>query len=117
MKTYETVIILDDRKVQDEGKAFIEEFSSAVSRANGEFLRATPLGRKQFARQIKKKKSGFFWDVVFNMNEKEVAEIPDKYRLDERILRLQIFIYDRPEDPREEKINRKTVIIKDDSGE
>jgi ribosomal protein S6 len=100
LKTYETVIILDDRKVQDEGKAFKEEFSSMISRAGGEIIKATPLGRKTFAREMKKRKTGFYWDFIFDLNEKEIKALPEKYRLDERVLRLQAFIYDRPEDPR-----------------
>ena len=99
MKTYETVIILDDRKVQDEGKALIEEFSSKVSRAGGEILKVTSLGRKQFARQMKKRKSGFYWDFVLNLDEKEAKKLPEYFSLDERVLRLQTFIYDRPEAP------------------
>ena len=99
LKTYETVIILDDHKIQDEGKAFVEEFSSKISGAGGEVKKVTSLGRKQFARQIKKRKTGLYWDFVINLDEKEAVKIPVVYSLDERVLRLQVFIYDRPEAP------------------
>ena len=100
MKTYETVIILDGHKIQDEGTSFAEEFSSKISRAGGEIIRSTPLGHKQFARQIKKRKTGLYWDFIINLAEKEIKKLPEDYRLDERVLRLQVFVYDRPEDPR-----------------
>ena len=99
MKKYETVIILDDRKIQDEGKAFVEEFSAKISRAGGEIVKVTSLGRKQFARQMKKRKTGFYWDFTINLDEKEAKKLPTYYNLDERVLRLQTFIYDRPETP------------------
>ncbi len=106
MKTYETVIILDDRRVQDEGKAFAEEFSARISRANGEVIKVTPLGRKQFARQMKKRKSGFYWDFVIELDEQEARNLPEYYSLDERVLRLQNFVYDRPEDPKAEAASK-----------
>ena len=99
MKTYETVIILDDHRIQDEGKTFVEEFSSKISRAGGAIIRVTSLGRKQFARQMKKRKTGFYWDFVINLDEKEAKKLPEYYSLDERVLRLQTFVYDRPEAP------------------
>lgn len=101
MKKYETVIILDDRRIQDEGKAFVEEFSSRISRAGGEIIKVTSLGRKQFARQMKKRKTGFYWDFIINLDEKEAKKLPEYYNLDERVLRLQTFVYDRPETPAE----------------
>jgi ribosomal protein S6 len=96
---YETVIILDDRKIQDEGNLFVEEFSSKISGAGGEIVKVTSLGRKQFARQIKKRKTGFYWDFLINLDEKEAKRLPGYYSLDERVLRMQTFIYDRPETP------------------
>ncbi len=97
LKKYETVFILDERKVQDEGKAFAEEFSSAISGAGGEMVSVTPLGRRQFAREIKKRKAGIYYDFVFNAEESFVKALPEQYKLDERTLRVQVFVYDRPE--------------------
>ena len=97
MKKYETVVILNDRKIQDEGKAFAEDFSSVISGAGGEMVSVTPLGRKQFAREIKKRKAGVYYDFIFSAKEGFAKDLPDKYKLDERILRMQVFVHDRPE--------------------
>jgi len=107
LKTYETVIILDDRRIQDEGKAFVEEFSTKISRAGGEIVKVTSLGRKQFARQMKKRKTGLYWDFYINLDEKEAKKLPDYYSLDERVLRLQNFIYDRPNAPAPKAVPEK----------
>lgn len=107
MKKYETVIILDDRKVQDEGKAFAEGFASAVSGAKGEMVSVNLLGRKPFAREIKKHKSGIYLDFVFSAKESFAVDLPEKYKLDERILRLQVFAYDRPEN--QVKLNQEIL--------
>ena len=97
MKKYETVFILDERKVQDEGKSFAEEFSAVISGAGGEMVSVTPIGRKQFAREIRKRKAGIYYDFVFSVKETFAKDLPSKYKLDERILRMQVFVYDRPE--------------------
>jgi len=50
---------------------------------------------------MKKRKTGFYWDFIINLDEKEAKKLPEYYNLDERVLRLQTFIYDRPETPAE----------------
>ena len=97
LKKYETVIILDEKKVQDEGKAFAEEFASAVSGAKGEMVNVNLVGRRMFAREIKKHKSGIYLDLVFNAKETFAVGLAEAYKLDSRVLRLQVFNYDRPE--------------------
>lgn len=114
LKKYETVVILNDRKIQDEGKAFSEDFSSVISGAGGEMVSATPLGRKMFAREIKKHKTGIYMDFVFLAKEDTIKDIPEKYKLDEKVLRMQIFAYDRPEKQikvSEEILNKDSVIM------
>ena len=110
MKTYETVIILNDRLLQDEGKAFAEEFSSKISGAGGEIIKTTPLGRKQFARAIKKQKTGFYFDFILNLSEEEANKLDDVYKLDERVLRTQVFKYDRPVKPEEVDLLKKAEV-------
>lgn len=99
MKKYEAVFILDERKVEDGGKAFAEEFGKVVVARQGEMIETNSMGRKPFAREIRKRKSGIYWDFVFAMDPAQEVGIRDHYRLDERIVRLQIFYYDRPEGP------------------
>lgn len=97
MKKYETVVILDERKVQDEGKAFAEEFATFVSAKGGIHSKTTFLGRKMFAREINKRKYGLYIDFWHELPESAMVDLPAKYRLDERVLRLQTFIFDRVE--------------------
>lgn len=104
MKNYEIVIILDERKVQDEGKSFAEEYTSQISNQGGELIKSRFLGRKQFAREIKKRKNGIYWNFIVALAEKSVRPLREKYRLDERVLRQVSFIYDRLEDPRAPRV-------------
>ncbi len=106
MKTYETIVILDDRRVKDEGKAFSEKFSSLVKELGGEVIKQTYLGRKQFAYEIRKRKTGLYRDFVLNLSEEAINTLPEKYRLNDEVLRFQSFIYDRPEESK--KVTEKS---------
>lgn len=97
MNKYEAVFILDIRKVDDEGEAFTKEIAELIKQWGGEMLESTPMGRKQFATEIKKRKAGIYWDYVFNVAPGKIIEIKDKFRLDERVVRNLIITYDRPE--------------------
>jgi small subunit ribosomal protein S6 len=97
LKKYEAIFILEIRKVEDEGKAFTEEIKSLIEGWNGKLEEAIPMGRKQFAREIKKRKAGIYWNYIFTCPAEKIIEIKNKYRLDERVLRNMIIIYDKPE--------------------
>ena len=100
MKKYEAVFILDMRKVEDEGKAFSEELAKNIQSWGGSMVESIPMGRKQFAREINKRKAGIYWNYIFEIDPLKVKEIRDKYRLDERMIRMLIISYERPENVR-----------------
>ena len=97
MKKYEAVFILDIRKADDEGAAFSKEFSELITSLGGNMVETTPMGRRQFTYEINKRKAGIYFDFVFELAAARVRDIKEKYRLDERILRNMILVYDRPE--------------------
>ncbi len=97
MKKYEAVFILDIRKTDDEGAAFSAEFAELVGKLGGTMTSTTPMGRRQFTYEIEKRKAGIYFDFVFELSALKVIEIKERYKLDERVLRNMILIYDRPE--------------------
>lgn len=97
LKKYEAVFILDIRKVEDEGEAFSKELAEMIKGWGGEMLESVSMGRKQFAREIKKRKAGIYWNYIFNLDPENTDEIRKKFKLDERVLRQMVIIYDRPE--------------------
>ena len=97
MKKYEAVFILDIRKTDDEGAAFSKEFAELIANLGGKLESTTPMGRRQFTYEINKRKAGIYFDFVFELAAAKVRDIKEKYRLDERILRNMILVYDRPE--------------------
>ena len=100
MKKYEAVFILDIRKVDDEGKAFSQDFGALVESLGGKMEAAVSLGRKQFTYDINKRKAGIYWNYIFELDALKVKEIREKYRLDERVIRMLVIRYERPEQVR-----------------
>lgn len=96
LKKYESIFILDVRKVEDEGDAFAKEFAALIGELGGKMVAAVAMGRNQFAYEIKKRKVGFYWDFTFELEAEKIADIKEKYRLDERVLRNMIVVDERP---------------------
>ena len=104
MKKYEAVFILDIRKTDDEGAAFSKEFGELIESLGGKMESVTPMGRKQFTYEIDKRRAGLYFDFVFELAAAKVKDIKEKYKLDQRILRNMIIIYDRPADANDNKL-------------
>ena len=104
MKKYEAVFILDIRKADDEGNAFTKEFGELIESLGGKLESVTPMGRRQFTYEINKRRAGLYFDFVFELAAAKVKDIKDKYKLDQRILRNMIIIYDRPADANNNKL-------------
>ncbi len=96
MKKYESIFILDQQKYEDGGKSFIENYKSAIIELAGEVDEVNDMGIRQLAHPIKKQPTAIYWDVVFRLDPIRIAELKDKYRLDETVMRYVIFNYDRP---------------------
>ena len=105
MKKYEAVFILDIRKADDEGAGFCKELSELIETLGGKMESAVPMGRKQFTYEIDKRRAGLYFDFVFELGADKVREIKEKYKLDARVLRNLILIYDRPENAGDAKPN------------
>lgn len=96
MKKYEAVFILDMRKAEDDGKAFAAQFEEKIKSWGGTVNQSLFMGRKPFAREIKKRKTGVYCDFFFELDPAKEALIREEYRLDERVLRVMVVIDDRP---------------------
>ncbi len=92
--------ILDLRKVEDDGKAFSEAFAAKIAEMGGQVNETTLMGRKQFAREINKRKAGVYVDFFFEMDPAQEKDLREVYRLDERVLRVLIVLDERPEQVR-----------------
>ncbi len=97
LKKYEAVFILDIRKVDDEGEAFVKEFTGLIEKLGGVFVKSVPMGRKQFSYEIAKRRAGIYLNFFFELPADKVIGIRDAYKLDERVLRNMVIVDERPE--------------------
>lgn len=98
MKKYETIVILDEKNVKDDGADFLVEFEKLLKEElAGTVVESVNMGSKQFAREMKKRKTGIYLDVIHEMTPDKEILLRNKFRLDNRVLRLQTYNYDRPE--------------------
>ena len=107
MKKYEVVIILDPRVVEGNGDAFSDAFQASMKEMGGNVTRVKFFEQRTFAYPIRKRKTGIYWDYVVEAEGTFVAELKDKYRLNQSVLRLVVFEYEDGQDddvfnPREE---------------
>ncbi|MBT3378931.1 MAG: 30S ribosomal protein S6 [Lentisphaerae bacterium] len=94
MRTYEAVFILDSRKLEDDGDAFARGIAKHAKSLGGQVKQRISMGRRQFASPIRKLKAGVYWDFVLDLDPAQVAPFKEHYRLNERVLRVEVLDYD-----------------------
>jgi small subunit ribosomal protein S6 len=97
LKKYEAIFILDEHLADEQGKVFAEEITKFIVSQGGSMLESLPMGRKQFAYPVKKRKTGVYWNFIFEIPEDKVNSVKSNYRLDEKVLRSRIYEYSKPE--------------------
>ena len=97
MNKYEAIFILNPKKVEDGGDAFIAQATQRIQEQHGGKVGETSsMGRKHFARPIGRHRAGVYWDLLVDMPADQIAALQESYRLDSAVLRLQIFTYVAP---------------------
>ncbi len=99
MKKYECVLIFDESKLETSGEAAVAAITEFIGTIGGKVVESEDMGRKTFSYPIKKKNSGLYWDLTIELDADKVAGFKSNYRLDESILRMEVFAYERPEKP------------------
>jgi ribosomal protein S6 len=96
LRTYQAIFILDNKKIEDGGNAFSAEIEAQIEKLGGKVLKKESLGRKQFARMIKKQKAGTYWNIIFDLSPDQVFTFTDSFKLNETVIRVAAFLYEAP---------------------
>ena len=72
-----------------------------VARLGGNVLEKVSLGKRSFSRPMKKRESGVYVKVRFELDPLKVTELVNRYKLVEEVFRVQILAVD---DRREAKL-------------
>ncbi len=92
MKTYEGVFIFHQTVDDETLEKKLDKVRSEITGLGGAVTSTTRIGRNAFARRLKKKESGVFALIVFDMEPDRMKTLSKHYRLNEDILRVQIVV-------------------------
>ncbi|MBO5775208.1 MAG: 30S ribosomal protein S6 [Kiritimatiellae bacterium] len=101
MKKYDALYIFVGVSKDDVLEANLEKALSEVTRLGGNIIAKDSLGKRAFARPMKKRDNGVYVKVRFELDPLKIKELVARYRLVEEVFRVQFLAVD---DRREAKI-------------
>lgn len=94
MKTYDALYIFVGISKDDALEANLEKALAEVSRLGGNVVEKVSLGKRVFSRPMKKRESGVYVKVRFELDPAKVDELVNRYHLVEEVFRVQILAVD-----------------------
>jgi ribosomal protein S6 len=94
MKKYDALYIFVGIAKDDALEAYLDKALSEVSRLGGNVLEKVSLGKRAFSRPMKKRESGVYVKVRFEIDADKVSELVKRYKLAEEAFRVQILAVD-----------------------
>ena len=94
MKKYDALYIFVGIAKDDALEACLDKALAEVTRRGGNVLEKVSLGRRSFSRPMKKRDSGVYVKVRFEMDPQQIEELVKRYRLVEEVFRVQILAVD-----------------------
>ena len=94
MKKYDALYIFVGIAKDDALEANLEKALAEVTRLGGNVIAQDSLGKRSFARPMKKRESGVYVKIRFELDPAKVAELVDRYHLVEEVFRVQILAVD-----------------------
>ncbi len=101
MKQYDALYIFTGVSRDEALQANLDKALAEVTRLGGELVGQNTLGKRAFARPMKKRDTGVYVKVRFSIEPSALKELVNRYRLVEEVFRVQILAVD---DRREAKI-------------
>lgn len=90
METYEAMYIFPDRLKEEDIDGVLKEARGEIERLGGTVISSTRLGRRPFARPIRKTDHGHYAVATFQLDGQKVPALRARARLNENVLRLQV---------------------------
>lgn len=94
MKTYDALYIFVGISKDDALEANLEKALAEVTRLGGNVVEKVSLGKRVFSRPMKKRESGVYVKVRFELDPAKVDELVNRYHLVEEVFRVQILAVD-----------------------
>ncbi len=88
-ENYETIMILNTKKSEEEIKALVEKFTTLISK-NGTIETVEEWGKRKLAYEIADEAEGYYVYVTFNCTPDFPAELDRVYKITDGVLRTLI---------------------------
>jgi len=98
LKTYEGLFILDTGGKEEVSKELVDKLQRSIEHAGGHVDKVQRMGARPFARDTRKRSSGFYVNFIFDAPPKAIAELDGKLHLETEVFRWQ-FTEMPPEPP------------------
>jgi len=94
MKKYDALYIFVGIAKDDALEANLEKALAEVTRLGGNVITQDSLGKRSFARPMKKRENGVYVKVRFELDPAKVDELVRRYQLVEEVFRVQFLAVD-----------------------
>jgi len=94
LKTYEAMIIFPSTLKEEVLQKSIEQIQGEITKLKGTIKETRILGKRQFARQLKKKDSGEYVRIDFQLAPESVSPLLTRFKLNETMFRIQLVAAD-----------------------
>ena len=94
MKKYDALYIFVGIAKDDALEANLEKALAEVTRLGGNVITKDSLGKRGFARPMKKRENGVYVKVRFEFDPQKIDELVKRYQLVEEVFRVQILAVD-----------------------
>jgi small subunit ribosomal protein S6 len=89
LKTYEGLFILDDGGKEEVSKELVDKLQKSIEHAGGRVDKVQRMGARPFARDTRKRSSGFYVNFIFDAPSTTIAELDAKLHLETEVFRWQ----------------------------
>ena len=107
MKTYDGLFILDTAGKEEVSKELMDKLQKSIEHAGGRVDKVQRMGARPFARDTRKRSSGYYVNFVFYAPPTAIAELDAKLHLETEVFRWEFSV--SPPEPPPRKPRRRTI--------
>ena len=111
MKTYEGLFIFDTGGKEEVSKELVDKVQKAIEQAGGRVDKVQRLGARPFARDTRKRTSGYYVNFIFDAPPTTVAELDAKLHLETEVFRWHFSVAPPEPPPRKPRRIPETGVI------
>ena len=88
MNCYEHTFIVKQDKFKNQSKKIISKYQDIINKNSGKVLKTEEWGLRNFSRNIKNNKKGFYFHIKFEGEGKTIEELEKLINIDQTIIRF-----------------------------